>query len=171
MPDIHSDLAGAIQRSRVVSIVFVVAAVIPFVVAFLLPERLTVIPRIALIADAVLTAGLGWLIAWSAPAWYRRAGEILTTAAPRRMRLTLSAESSGDSGTTLYALLSPAGGEAKAPLKFSLIQPSWDYRGFVDGTEVEVVADPKPGGPVVIRTPQGLLWASASPGNRFKRLP
>ncbi|MHB9107084.1 MAG: hypothetical protein ACYDCO_08515 [Armatimonadota bacterium] len=178
MHDIHPDLAGAMRASRVIGIMFAFCTIVLIVLAFVLRVETPIlfgmpVLRWVLFLDAVMTAVVGWVLAWTRPAWYRRASALLHTAPPRLMRVTLRAEPGGESSPpSLTAALRPAGADANTRLvTYSLLMPAWDYTKVEENAEVEVIADRLSPGPIIIRTPHGLLWANANPGNRFKRLP
>jgi len=178
MHDIHPDLAGPMRASRIIGVMFAIFTIGTIVLAFALRIPTPVyfgmpIHRWIILLDAVVMAILGWVLAWSRPAWYRRATELLESAPPRLMCVTLRLEPGGEnSPPTLKALLRPAGAGADTPpVIYSLHIPAWNYKKIEANAEVEVIADRLAPGPIIIRTPYGLLWANTNPGNRLKRLP
>ena len=111
---------------------------------------------------------LGWL-AWSyGPRWYRRVNWVAQTVAPSVMRLRIKIAYDADKSRSLRALLYPdnAGAEAPPAESLSVQWPSWDAETLPEGP-VEVLRDPQPGGPVIIRTPRG--WLLPAPGGRIGR--
>lgn len=174
MEDIHPDLVGAVRRSQIILMVFIAAAAFSVVLAFVLPIKTPVFFGLPLLdwilfLDAAVMLAIGWFLAGRKPAWARRATALLTSVPPQTMRVTLrTVVDKGEyTTTTLYASLLPLyADQATKPVTYSMITPSWDIRVIPDNAELEVIADPTPGGPIIIRTPHGLLWSWAASGNR-----
>ncbi len=176
MHELHPDLQRTVRANRMILGVFLLAAVVPIVLAFVLrvptpPVFGVPVLKLVLFTDAVLTAIVAWVVAGVVPAWYRRATRVYHSGVPRRMKMTLRYTSDGEGGSVLSADLSPLGAEPGKAVRYALLPPKFSIAPLHDATEVDVLAESTPGGPIVIRTPQGVLWSSAAFTNRWRRLP
>ena len=169
MNEIHTD-AGPIVRKLVLIGVFAYLVGGWMVVGGLFAPD--IVPRarvpgwvLGLIGALFLLTG--WLAFYYGPRWYRRASWVVRTVAPTTMHLKVQIRRDADKSRSLSALLSPVSTDAAAPAaSLSMQWPSWDVESLPEGP-VEVFQDPRPGGPVVIRTSRGWLWPA--PGAGFKR--
>jgi hypothetical protein len=102
---------------------------------------------------------MGWLASSYAQRWYRRASWVVRSVAPTRMRLKVQVRYDAERSRSARALLWPenTGHAMPPPESISVQWPSWDLESLPE-EPVEVFRDPKPGGPVVVRTSRGWLW-------------
>lgn len=166
---LHPDVAAIIRKFRVVGVFGYVVGGWMVVGGVAVPELVpdARVPGwvLALVGSCLLLAG--WLAASYGPRWYRRASWVAMTVAPTVMQVRVQAARAGrDDSRTLRALLTPEGEGAGAPPESVPVQwPDWDAETLPEGP-AEVFRDPRPGGPIVIKTARGWLWPAPGAGSR-----
>jgi hypothetical protein len=166
LSDIHPDLRGRIALYYVLGFIWATIGAGALLYLVFVGGSDVKLYACVLVFGAVMLF-LGWLMVFNAPNWYRRANRVLQTQPPETMLLTLRKEESSDS-TTLYAdLRVPGSSHETAPARsVAVLSPKWNA-DQQENQPVEVYEDSD--GPVVIRTPQGLLWSV--PHKRIGPLP
>jgi hypothetical protein len=90
---------------------------------------------------------------WSSAKWYRR----LTYLMRYVDRVPVSVEFGITTESALLATLTPTEPSPWSRVSVICEEPKWDVKRF-HGTIVQAHIDPQPKGPVVIVTPQGIIW-------------
>lgn len=106
---------------------------------------------------------MGWLAFSYGRRWYRRASWVVSSVAPTRMRLKIRISRDAEGSRSARALLSPENGNAPSE-NISVQWPDWDLESLPEEA-VDVFRDPRPGGPIVVRTSRGWLWPAPGSGS------
>jgi hypothetical protein len=168
-PELHADLRPIVLRLRLVGGLAYLAGAWIVAGAWLAPSVLpgARVPRWVLTLAGAFLVLVGWLAASHGPRWYRRASWVVRRVAPTVMQLRVQISADSDGSRSLRALLlEEAGNPERRAESVSVQWPRWDVATLPEGP-AEVFRDPRPGGPVVIRTSRGWLWSA--PGGGFRR--
>ena len=168
--DLHADVRPIVRRLWLVGAFAYLVGAWLLVAGVLAPGVVPGVraPRWVLSLAGAFLVLVGWLASSYGPRWYRRASWVVRRVAPTVMHLEVQISTDSEGSRSLRALLreepgDPAGRPAE---RISVQWPSWDVATLSDGP-AEVFRDPRPGGPIVIRTSRGWLWSA--PGAGFRR--
>ena len=104
---------------------------------------------------AAILALAAWAFLVFSLRWYRRATWVQAHVTPEPMQCTLLVEKAREKQEVTAELTLPDS-DTTLP-RLGMLWPRWPATPLTD-VSVSVYRDPQPKGPVVIETPQGLLW-------------
>jgi hypothetical protein len=168
--DLHADVRPIVRRLVLVGALAYLAGAWLLVGGVLAPSVVPGprVPRWVLSLAGAFLVLVGWLASSYGVRWYRRASWVVRRVAPTVMHVGVEISADSDGSRSLRALLSQAraGATGQPAESISVQWPSWDVATLPEGP-AEVFRDPRPGGPIVIRTSRGWLWSA--PGAGFRR--